>query len=181
MPSRLAPPFTPDVEFLYNEGATAIAAGKAVQWGDALIATEYSDPQISGEQKQMLANQSARSSGVTQNVPSIKQADTVGASNTMMGVALEEIGATAWGYVATKGLVDVYIGASANITVNDLLVVATGGVFAENAGIATAVLIHAIAMEATITSGTCAAALITAFIPASGIPGDLVAGGASTA
>jgi len=181
MPSRLAPPFTPDVEFLYNEGATAIAAGKAVQWGDALVATEYSDPQLSGEQKKTLANQSARATGVTQNVPSIKQADVVADNNSLCGVAVDDIAATSWGWVATKGLADVYIGASANITVNDLLIVATGGVFAESPAIGTATFVHALAMEATITSGTCAAALITAFIPASGIPGDQCAGAATTA
>lgn len=178
---RLGPPFDPQTVFVYNDGASAIAAGQAVQWGDAVKAHEQNEPDYSAGQRTTLTNQSTRTIGVTSNIPSIKRADTVSVSNTMCGVALADIAITAWGWVATQGLVDVYIGPSANITANDLLIVSAAGAFAENPGIATCLTIQAIAMEATITSGTCAAAMISAFIPASGIPGDLVAGGATTA
>lgn len=180
MPGINAPIFEPDVNVVYNQGGTAISAGQAVQWGTA-VAHEANEPDWLAEQKIQLTNQSARSAGVTNYVPAIKRADTVATYNSMCGVALFEIPATSYGYIATKGIVDVYVGPSANITVNDFLVVSAAGAFAEGPVIGTATQMHAIALEGVLTSGTCAAAMCRAFIPASGIPGDQCAGGATTA
>ena len=176
---RWAPPFSPRVVFLYNAG-TAIGYAEAVQWNSG-TAVEFSDPEYAGEVKKEYANQSTRSVGTTITVPTIKQATTIATNNSFCGVAMEDISANSWGRVAMSGLVDVLITTTENITVGDLLVASAAGMFAEHPGIATGTQVHAIAMEACLTSGTCVGAYIHAFIPESIIPGDWCAGGATTA
>lgn len=175
---RLAPPFDPRIVYLYNAG-TAIGYAEAVQWNGG-TAVEFSDPEPAGSTRKAASNQSTRSTGVTLNVPTIKQATTIATNNSFCGVATEAISANSWGKVALGGLVDVKIGPSSNITVGDFLVVSAAGAFAEEGGIATATQVHALAMEATITSGTCAAAYIQAFMPEYHA-GDWCMGGATTA
>ena len=171
---RMGFPFTPEVAFLYN-ASTAIQMGQAVTWAGTATNMQYPEPDLSGGLKPQLVNQSARTTSVVMAVPAIKKASSPTDHNGLCGVALETIAATSWGHVALSGVVDVFIGGSANIAVNDPLYVSAGN-FAEVAVPATATAIHAMALEATITSGTCASALISAWIPRSMAGQDLTCG-----
>jgi hypothetical protein len=153
---------TPKVERLFNAGASAISMGCAVTWAGVTAQMEDPIPEPATGYKPMLANQAARTSSLTRPVQGIVLA---GADlfNHPIGVAKDDIAASAWGEIAIAGPADVRIGISSNITANDYLITTAGGLLIEDATSVTATtIVHAMALEATITSGTCAAALISA-------------------
>lgn len=171
--NRYAPAFTYETELLYNNSGTAISKGCLVTWSGSVSSVEDPIPEPALGKKPQLDNQSARSTGTTRPVLGI-QLHAGSTVNHPIGVAVDDISDGEWGLIATKGPVDVRITASQNIAAGDYLVGTAGGVFKEDATSVTAVtVIHAMALEATITSGTCAAALITAQlnIPSGGAMG----------
>jgi hypothetical protein len=162
MPDRYSPDYSPKIRFLFNSSATAISHGQAVTFGVTVATVEDPIPEYGTLAKPTLANQSSRSQALTRNVKGIARHNG-SLSNHPVGVAMEDIAASAWGRVAVEGMCDVRIGPSQNIAADDYLVVTSTGSFIEDATSVTAtVTIHAIALEATITSGTCAAALVGA-------------------
>lgn len=164
MVARYAPSFTYEAEFLYNNSGTAISKGCLVTWSGTVSNIEDPIPDLSGGVRPMLTNQATRSEALTRPVMGIAlKADSL--YNHPLGVAVDDIGVTSWGLVATKGPVDVRIGISSNIAAGDYLVGTAGGKFIEDTTSVTATtVIHAMALEATITSGTCTQALILAML-----------------
>jgi hypothetical protein len=162
MTDRYAPNFSPEVQFLFNGSASAISQGMGVTYCATCSQVEDPIPELAGGKRPTLASQSARTCDILRTIKGI-QRHTGNLYNHPVGVAMSDIAASAWGYVAVQGAVDVRIGPSQNIAANDYLIVTSTGSFIEDATSVTATtVIHAIALEATITSGTCAAALITA-------------------
>lgn len=165
-------PFAPETVLLYNPSATAINQGEAAVWNATVqtpFAMPYPEPDLSGGVRPQLTNQATRSVGVTINVPgAVGYADTVAPTSTNngpLGVAMEIISASSWGHIALSGRADVRIGPSQSIANGDPLVVTTAGCWVEETGPDAATVVHAMALEATITSGECTAALISAFVP----------------
>lgn len=177
MPTPYAFPFSPTVRLLFNTGTTAIDLGAAVEWSGTVANVEDPIPEPAMGKKPMMANQATRSSATTRPVMGIKHFAPTAANddeyNPIVGVARESIAASSWGEVCVAGPCDVLIagGASANnIAAGDDLVAITGGRFIEDTTSVTAiVVVHAKALEATIASGTCTAALISALLNDTGI------------
>jgi len=162
MTDRYAPNFSPEIQFLFNGMATAISQGCGVTFASTVSRVEDPIPELAGGKRQTLANQSARTCDLTRMIKGVMLSEG-GLYNHPRGVALEDIAASAWGRVAIQGACDVRIGPSQNIAANDYLIVSSAGVWIEDATSVTATtVVHAIALEATITSGTCAAALLLA-------------------
>jgi len=174
MPYGYAPSFTWEgANLFYNNSGTAISKGCLVTWSGTITAMEDPIPGHTAGKKPMLSNQATRSDSVSRPVMGIKL-HSGSAVNHPIGVAADDIGVTTWGLVVNGGPVDVRIGISSNIASGDYLIGTAGGLFIEDATSVTATtLIHAIALEATITSGTCAAALIQALleVPSGGAMG----------
>ena len=160
--------FAPEVAYLYNPTATAIAKGQCVYWqaADAAVySMPFPEPDNSGGKKNMLANQATRSAGITEPVMGVSLTTIVPSIlKGPGGVAMEALAASAWGHVCLAGKVDVRIATASDIAAGDPIVATAGGNFIEVATYGTATAVHAMALEATITSGTCAAALISAFL-----------------
>jgi hypothetical protein len=180
-------PFSPVVTFMYNPNATAISKGEAVMWSNSAVATkvyamEWPEPDMSGGKLDGLPGQTARTAGVTRNVPCIAQltagpnVDCVTGGRQAMGVAMENISATSWGHIALSGLVDVKIGISQVITAGDALITTALGHWIEEEGAPTATSVVAMALEGVQTSAVCSAALCAAFIPPGFGFGDLTMG-----
>jgi hypothetical protein len=171
---RHAALFAPQVEFLYNGGASAISKGCMCEWGGAAgtFYAQVEDPKEE-EIKETLPSQSARPSGVKRAVPGlILWRNQTAASNYPVGVAMEDIAASAWGHVCVGGVCDVRIGTTEDIATADWLIATSDGTFVENTAAASAAtFIHARALEATITSGACSAALIQALLILAGTGG----------
>lgn len=172
-------PFSPQIEWYYNIG-TAINVGDAVEWAPAsTYSMEYPEPDATSGRRQ-LANQAARGS-THQAVPVIRQCAGVSDHNGICGVAGQDIAASAWGEVVIAGKCDVRIRGSNVVVQGEGLIPSAGMWDKQTASVAAALTaIHAMALEATITSGTCASALISAFLPRS-LAGQDVTCGLSTA
>ncbi len=166
MPDRYAPDFSPVVRCLYNNSGTAISKGCLVTWSGTISNVEDPIPAPAAGKRPQLDNQATRSitapnkrkvMGIALKPDSIY--------NHPVGVAMDDIATSKWGYVASEGIVDVRIGITSNIAAGDYLVGTAGGLFIEDSTSVTATtVIHAVALEATITSGTCAAALVSALL-----------------
>lgn len=160
--NRYAATFTPETEFMFNNSGTAISVGHLVTWSESVSNVEDPIPEPAMAKKPMLDNQATRSTAVTRPVTGIKLYDGT-IENGPIGVAQSDIAASAWGPVCIRGPADIRIGISSNITAGDFLIGTAGGLAIEDTTSVTATtVIHAMALEATITSGTCAAALISA-------------------
>jgi hypothetical protein len=163
--NRYGASVTPETELLYNNSGSAIPLGTLVTWSGSTSDIEDPIPEPAMGKKPMLDNQATRTAALTRPTQGIMlYGGTV--ENAPIGVARDAIADGDWGEVCVGiGPCDVRIGISSNIAANDYLIGTAGGLFIEDSTSVTAVTtIHAMALEATITSGTCAAALISAVL-----------------
>lgn len=166
--NRYAPSFSPEIEYLYNNSGSAVSQGCLVSYSGTVSNVEDPIPEPALGKKNMLSNQATRATAVTRPVMGIALYGGTTA-NAPVAVALEDIANGSWGYVACAGICDVRVGISSNITAGDYLIGTAGGTLLEDTTSVTATtIIHARALEATITSGTCVAALISAQLNGNG-------------